>query len=58
VAVVEAGRAIEWWRLAGSDGLVIGIDGFGASAPEKSLAESYGFTPAKVAERVEAWLAG
>jgi transketolase len=56
VAVVEAGRAIEWWRLAGSDGLVLGIDGFGASAPEKSLAESYGFTPAKVAARVEAWL--
>jgi transketolase len=58
VAVVEAGRAIEWWRLAGSDGLVIGIDGFGASAPEKSLAESYGFTPTKVAERVLGWLAG
>ena len=56
VAVVEAGRAIEWWRLSGSDGLVIGIDGFGASAPEKSLAESYGFTPAKVAERVLGWL--
>ncbi len=56
VAVVEAGRAIEWWKLAGSDGLVIGIDGFGASAPEKSLAESYGFTPARVAERVLGWL--
>ena len=58
VAVVEAGRAIEWWKLAGSDGLVIGIDGFGASAPEKSLAESYGFTPEKVAARVLGWLAG
>ena len=56
VAVVEAGRGLEWWRLAGPDGLVIGIDGFGASAPEKSLAESYGFTPAKVAERVLSWL--
>ncbi len=58
VAVVEAGRAIEWWRLAGSDGLVLGIDGFGASAPEKSLAETYGFTPEKVATRVLGWLAG
>ncbi len=56
VAVVEAGRAIEWWRLAGSDGLVIGIDGFGASAPEKALAEMYGFTPEKVAARVVGWL--
>jgi len=56
VAVVEAGRAIEWWRLAGSNGLVIGIDRFGTSAPEKALAEEYGLTPAKVAARVEGWL--
>jgi transketolase len=58
VAVVEAARGLEWWRLAGSDGLVIGIDGFGASAPEKALADRYGFTPEKVAARVQAWLAG
>jgi len=55
VAVLEAARALEWWKLAGSDGLVLGIDRFGASAPEKALAEAYGFTPARVAERVEAW---
>ncbi|MGA8890781.1 MAG: transketolase [Anaeromyxobacteraceae bacterium] len=58
VAVVEAGRALEWWRIAGSDGLVIGIDGFGASAPEKALAEMYGLTAEKVAARVLGWLAG
>ncbi len=58
VAVVEAGRGLEWWRHAGSDGLVLGIDRFGASAPEKSLAETYGFTPEKVAARVQTWLAG
>ena len=58
VAVVEAGRGIEWWKLAGSSGLVIGIDRFGTSAPEKALAEEYGFTPAKVAARIEGWLAG
>ena len=57
VAVVEAARGQEWWRLAGKDGLVLGIDRFGASAPEKALAEEYGFTPAKVAERIERWLA-
>jgi transketolase len=56
VAVVEAGRGIEWWKLAGSNGLVIGIDRFGTSAPEKELAEAYGLTPAKVAARVESWL--
>ena len=57
VAVVEAARGIEWYRLTGRDGLVMGIDRFGASAPEKALAEAYGFTPAQVAERLERWLA-
>jgi transketolase len=56
VAVVEAARGIEWWRLSGKDGLVLGIDRFGASAPDKALAEEYGFTPAKVAERLERWI--
>jgi transketolase len=55
--VVEAARGQEWWRLAGRDGLVIGIDRFGASGPEKALAEEYGFTPAKVADRLERWVA-
>jgi transketolase len=56
VAVVEAAVGVEWWKLAGRDGLVVGINTFGASAPEKALAEAYGFTPAKVAERLEGWL--
>jgi transketolase len=56
VAVVEAARGLEWWKLAGRSGLVIGIDRFGASAPEKALAEEYGFTPARIAERIERWL--
>jgi transketolase len=55
VAVVEAARALEWGRYTGRDGLVIGIDRFGASAPEKALATEYGFTPAQVAERIERW---
>jgi transketolase len=53
---VEAARGLEWWRLVGREGLVIGIDRFGESAPEKALAEVFGFTPAKIAERVESWL--
>ena len=57
-AVVEAARGLEWWRLAGKDGLVLGIDRFGASAPEKALAEEFGFTPPHVAEKIERWLAG
>jgi transketolase len=57
IAAVEAARGIEWWRWVGRDGLVVGIDGFGASAPEKALAEAYGLTPAKVAQQIERWLA-
>ncbi len=58
IAVFEAARGLEWWKFAGRDGLVHGIDRFGASAPEKALGEEYGFTPAKIAERIERWLAG
>jgi transketolase len=57
VAAVEAAVGLEWWKLTGRDGLVIGIDRFGASAPEKALAEAYGLTPAKVADRLEQWMA-
>jgi transketolase len=58
VAAVEAARGIEWWKFVGRDGLVVGIDRFGASAPEKAIAEEFGFTPAKVAERIAGWLKG
>ncbi|WP_242395219.1 transketolase [Anaeromyxobacter oryzisoli] len=58
VVVLEAALGVEWWRLAGKDGLVLGIDRFGESAPEKALAEEFGFTPAKVAERVAGWIGG
>jgi transketolase len=58
VCAVEAARGLEWWRYAGRDGLVVGIDRFGASAPEKALAEEFGLTPARIAERIERWLAG
>ena len=58
VAAIEAARGLEWWQLTGREGLVIGIDRFGASAPERALAEEYGFTPAQVADRLERWLGG
>jgi transketolase len=54
---LEAGRGVEWWKLVGRDGLVLGIDRFGASAPEKALASAYGFTPLQVSERIAGWLA-
>jgi transketolase len=52
----EAGRGESWGRLIGCDGLFIGIEHFGASAPDKVLAEKFGFTAPQVAERITAFL--
>ena len=45
---VEAGTTRGWERLVGAEGRSIGIDTFGASAPDKVLAEHFGFTVANV----------
>lgn len=41
---VEAGIKLGWERYVGLDGTVIGMDGFGASAPANVLAEKFGLT--------------
>ena len=53
---VEAGSTGLWYRWIGSDGLAIGVDRFGASAPAKRLAEEYGLTAPKIASRIRTWL--
>ena len=50
--VVEAARLNGWERVVGTDALMIGIDRFGASAPAKVLADQFGFTGSRIAERV------
>lgn len=49
---IEAGTSFGWQRFTGLDGLNIGIDHFGLSAPYKVLAEKFGFTPEKVTEKI------
>jgi transketolase len=49
---IEAGRTSGWLGWVGPDGLAIGVDRFGASAPYKVLAEKYGLTGPQVAARV------
>ena len=49
---IEAATALGWERYVGPQGLILGIDGYGASAPASVLAEQYGFTPERVVERV------
>ena len=55
---LEAGATDYWRRFTGLDGLAIGIDTFGESAPLAQLQEHFGFTPAKVAARITAWRKG
>lgn len=45
---IEAGISIGWHQFVGVSGLVIGIDHYGSSAPNKDLAEEFGFTPKKI----------
>ncbi len=52
----EAGRGMPWGSLIGCDGLFIGIEHFGASAPDKVLAEQFGFTTPQVVEKIIVFL--
>lgn len=49
---VEAGSTQGWCTYTGDEGLVIGLNRFGASAPDKVLFEKFGFTPEAILERV------
>ncbi len=50
---IEAGSTFGWHRFVGRDGLAIGMDTFGASAPYNVLAEKFGFTPEAVVETIK-----
>ena len=54
--VVEAGVTDAWWKYAGSNGKVIGLDRFGESAPAGQLFKEFGFTVENVVANVEAVL--
>jgi transketolase len=41
---IEAGSSLGWHRYVGEDGIVIGLDDFGASAPAGVLYEEFGLT--------------
>ena len=54
--VVEAGVTDSWWKYAGSQGRVVGLDRFGESAPAGLLFKEFGFTVENVVANVEAVL--
>lgn len=49
---VEAAHPMSWHRWVGVDGAIVGIDGFGASAPAAKLFQEYGITPQAVVAAV------
>jgi transketolase len=50
---VEAGSPLGWWKYVGTDGDVIGLNRFGASAPGKIVMAELGFTPENVTARAK-----
>lgn len=50
---IEMGAALGWERYVGSNGHILAINRFGASAPEKTLLKEYGFTVENIVEKVK-----
>ena len=50
---LEMGNSALWYKYLGLDGLAIGIDKFGASAPANKVIEEYGFTVEAVVEKIK-----
>ncbi|HEY2850274.1 MAG TPA: transketolase [Gemmatimonadaceae bacterium] len=56
-AAIEAAHPMSWYRWVGTDGVIIGIDHFGASAPYQKLYEEFGITAAHLVEGVKSLIA-
>ncbi|MBK9350847.1 MAG: transketolase [Sulfuritalea sp.] len=50
---IEAGVTDGWYKYVGVDGVVIGLDRFGESAPAGQLFKEFGFTAGNVVKAVE-----
>ena len=51
--VVEAAATGGWWKYAGCNGRILGIDTFGESAPAGELFKEFGFTVENVLKAIE-----
>lgn len=49
---IEAAAKSDWYEFVGLDGIIIGLDRYGASAPAKVLAEHYGFTAKNILQEI------
>ncbi|WP_214848030.1 transketolase [Exiguobacterium sp. s193] len=50
---IEAGASLGWYKYVGTEGQVIGIDRFGASAPGDLLLKEYGMSVENILETVK-----
>lgn len=48
---IEAGSTHGWHKYAGMDGVIIGVDRFGASAPGEMVLEKFGFTAENIIKK-------
>jgi len=53
---VEPGASMGWWKWVGSDGDVLGLDRFGASAPGTTVLKELGFSAENILVRARAVL--
>ena len=53
---IEAGITNGWEKYIGSNGLAIGINHFGMSAPANDLAIEFGFTSEQIRNKIEKYL--
>jgi transketolase len=49
--IVEAALPMGWHKYAGYEGVIIGMDSFGASAPYELLYKEFGFTVENVLKK-------
>ena len=50
---VEAASTFGWERFVGSEGMAVGVDRFGASAPAGEIYRELGITAERVAAEIE-----
>lgn len=50
---IEAGCTMGWHKYVGDQGIIVGIDQFGASAPAKDLFPHFGFFVLAIVERIK-----
>ncbi len=53
---IEMGSTLGWERYVGEDGLIIGMNSFGESAPMQDVLNHFGFSTNKVLEKIETYL--